>query len=33
LRAAVRGAESNKSGCFDGFFLVEDLAMQSRRWG
>jgi hypothetical protein len=36
LRAADfdgRGDASNKSGCFDAFFLVADLAMQSRRWG
>jgi hypothetical protein len=36
LRAAdfaARDGASNKSGCFGGFFLVEDLAMQSRRWG
>jgi len=29
LRAAVRGAASNRSGCFDGFFLVADLAMEA----
>ena len=28
---AARAAASNKSGCFDGFFLVADLAMEAFR--